>query len=82
MQLSPLSSKDEIAMKNPPIHHEALSALKADPDGGKGTFDVIEDADGFNVYDNGQGLVTSIWPTLDEAVSKARELADTFDQTH
>lgn len=64
-----------------PIHHERIEAeclAERERDGGVGAFDVIEDSDGFMVYDEARVVATCA--TLDEAVREAQAQADAFDR--
>lgn len=63
-------------------HHEAITATtatQAETDTGTGVFDVLEDEDGFHVFDGGAGLIVATLPTLDAAREAAADKADAFD---
>lgn len=65
-----------------PIHHEAWNALSAteqERESGIGVFDVIEDRDGFAIYDGAAGMVVETCNTLAKANREAQRLADSFD---
>jgi GH24 family phage-related lysozyme (muramidase) len=61
------------------IHHEKISAETASESGEAGHFDVIEESDGFNVYDCGAGLYLSNHGTLEDAIASATEEAKQYD---
>jgi hypothetical protein len=63
------------------IHHETISAKHGDPHNGRGCFDVIEESDGFKVFDSGASMWVQRGPfaTLDEASALAQRCADRWD---
>jgi len=64
-----------------PIHHECVAAEGASESGGEGRFDVIENDEGFMIYNGTTGLYeTGVFDTLDLAVAEAQRLADVFDR--
>lgn len=64
------------------IHHEKITATlvsERESDSGVGDFDVIEDGDGFHVYDGRDGLNVATCTTLADATAEAYRLAEQFD---
>lgn len=62
------------------IHHDTIAAAHADDEGGSGRFDVIEEDDGFSIYNGQTGMYElDTFPTLDAAVARAECMAIRFD---
>jgi hypothetical protein len=63
------------------IHHDTICAERASEDSTSGCYDVIEQSDGFKVFNRGAGMWEQIGPfeTLDEATLFAEQAADKWD---
>lgn len=61
------------------IHHETRSARRADPSGGAGYFDVLEDSrTGIYVSNANTGLIARV-DSVAEGIAEAERLADKYD---